>query len=124
MSAVRSRREPAPSLYREEFDHTDLRIRAYLARVVPLEGISVSHEYHRGRSLIERMALSAIGDGPPRLQLCLADCADVLEFMRSSEPGVQTNIWLRDPPDAPSHQVGWRLVLDAVMSALRTHSKS
>jgi hypothetical protein len=103
-------------------DDTAPRLRAYLANVRPLRGIADlygNERYQSGRSLIERMALSADGEGVPTLRLTTAQCADVLHFMHFSEP-VNLSYWFQEPEDAPSHLAGQAFVLEAWEVAMRT----
>lgn len=102
-------------------DHTAPRIMAYLASVRPLSGVSNVHAdacYQRGRSAIERLAMSATDDSEPTLRLSATDCADILHFMDFSEPR-HPRTWWQDPEDSPSHVVGFTMVLRAMESAMR-----
>jgi hypothetical protein len=100
-------------------DDTDRRIRAYLASVRPLQGGSYEDDnYHRGRSLVERLALSSSGDDEPILELSPIDCANILHFVHSSEP-FEPRTWWKDPEHGPSHLVGFAFVLRAVEDSLR-----
>jgi hypothetical protein len=93
-------------------DSTANRIRAYLASMQPLCGSDVSDDdiYHRGRSLIERMALKSSGIENPDIRLTARQCRDVLHFVACSEP-IEPRTWWDDPKDAPSHAVGFTFVL-------------
>lgn len=121
---ARSLQKPAQTAAPAENGYTDdtgPRIRAYLASVRPrrgVAGVGEEEEYQRGRSLIERVALSAHGDGSPTLRLTATQCADVVNFVRQSDP-VTPRTWWSEPADAPSHLVGLCFVLDAVESSLR-----
>jgi hypothetical protein len=86
----------------------------------PLIGVDISEDkaYFCGRSLIERLALSSHEEDHPTLRLNATQCADVLVFFERSEP-VEARGWWRDPEDAPSHVVGYHLVLGALESSLR-----
>jgi hypothetical protein len=87
----------------------------------PLRGVAdvtESEEYQRGRSTIERLALSAVGEGSPSLRLTAAECADVLHFMHFSEP-VKPKTWWEDPIDEPSHVVGYYMLLYTLDRSLR-----
>lgn len=102
-------------------DNTADRIRAYLASARPMRGVADlagDDRYQRGRSVIERMALSAPGTEMPTLKLTAAQCADVLYFVARVEP-VEPRAWWEDPDDAPSHLCGLMFVLDTVADALR-----
>lgn len=101
-------------------ENTDARLRAYLASVQPVPDVewSDNRPYHRGRSLIERLALSAKGDDPPTLMLSASDCADVACFISRSFP-IDPETWWNDPKDAPSQVVGFMFVLDAIENSLR-----
>jgi hypothetical protein len=90
-------------------------IRAYLASVRPLRGcadLPDSEEYQAGRSAIERLAISAHGQVSP------TECADVVNFIRNSEP-VKPRSWWNEPDDEPSHLVGLHVILEAVERSLR-----
>ncbi len=104
---------PAPVRYTidEVNEHTDRRIRAYLASVRPERGsdLGANDEYERGRAAIERLALSAHDTGDPTLQLSETQGADVLYFVRCSEP-LEERTWWQDPKSGPSHLVGWTFV--------------
>lgn len=108
----------AETTYTDE--HTERRIRAYLASVRPLRGCAIagSDAFERGRALIERLALSSDGTDPPRLQLTASQCADVLNFMGRVEP-LEPRTWWNDPVGGPSHLVGHYVVLQAVEDSLR-----
>lgn len=115
-------RAPAPGYS----DDTGPRIRAYLASMRPLRGvadITGMDAYQRGRSLIERMALLAVGTDLPRMKLTTAQCADVLAFLQYSEP-VEPRTWWEDPKDAPSHLVGHYLIIDTLATALHKGVRS
>jgi hypothetical protein len=102
-------------------DDTGPRIRAYLASVRPLRGVSGlgdDQRYQRGRSAIERLALSAAGEDSPTHRLSVSQCADVAYFVSSSEP-LDARHWWQEPRNAPSHVVGFHMVMDAVEAALR-----
>jgi hypothetical protein len=106
---------------RLDLDATGNRIRAYLASVRPLGGVAdlgTDEFYQRGRSLIERLALSAEDDALPSLRLTAAQCADVVRFIAMSEP-IEPSTWWEDPEGAPSHIAGFTLLMNAVESSLR-----
>jgi hypothetical protein len=101
-------------------DNTADRMRAFVSSMRPMQGIAglgSEPRYHEGRSLIERMALSASGEGMPALRLTSRQCADVLYFVRSSEPMRPAN-WWKDPIAGPSHLVGYVMVLETIEEAL------
>lgn len=125
MTTATSRRAAAPAPGPGYSDDTAPRIRAYLASMRPLlgGGAADSEEYHRGRSLIERLALSARGEDAPILALSRSQCADVLHFIWRSEP-IEPAGWWEDPEDAPSHVVGFDFVLQALESSLRARGRS
>jgi hypothetical protein len=52
------------------------------------------------------------------LRLTPAQCADVVHFVRYSEP-LESSNWWEDPEHAPSHWVGFVFVLKAVEESLR-----
>lgn len=101
-------------------DDTAPRILAYLISMKPLEGCTLDGKdgHHRGRSLIERLAMSASGEDSPKMRLTPAQCVDVLQFMMFSEP-VAPDSWWTDPKDAPSHVVGYYFVLGALKDGVR-----
>lgn len=117
----KTRTTPSPDAPdRPDDDHTDRRIRAYLASVRPLRGSSDEDDnYYRGRSLIERLALSAVDTGMPTLKLTVVDCANVLHFVHGSEP-MEPWAWWKDPEHGPSHLCGFSLVIEAVEDSLRS----
>jgi hypothetical protein len=81
-------------------------------------GILSDAGYKRGRALINRLAVTAQGEDSPRLRLSASDCADILRFMSFSEP-TSPRTWWKDPADAPSHVVGFNMVLNAMEDSLR-----
>jgi hypothetical protein len=108
-------------------DDTAPRIRAYLASMRPLRGsegdIHYEDSYQRGRSLIERLALSAHDTDSPTLRLSAEQCADVLHFIANSEP-LEPATWWRDPKEAPSHVVGFMIIVNALKDSLRSVGKA
>jgi hypothetical protein len=66
------------------------RLRAYLASVRQLRGTvftaEIDERIYRGRSLVERLALSAEDEGMPDLELSSTEVADVLCFISCVEP--------------------------------------
>lgn len=119
----RSKTPKAPSveaLERPDDDHTGRRLQAYLTSMRPLDGnYDRNDSYHRGRSLIEHLALSAMGTDDPTLPLTAIDCADILHFVCGSEP-LEPRTWWKDPKYGPSHLVGFSFVLRAVEVSLRS----
>jgi hypothetical protein len=102
-------------------DNTGHRIRAFLASVRPLRGVAdveCDDRYQRGRALIERMAISAKGEGKPSIVLSATHCADVLRFLHHVEP-LEPQRWWEDPDDSPSHLVGFMFVLQTLEKSLR-----
>jgi hypothetical protein len=99
-------------------DQTGRRILAYLASVEPLDAGAVLPAYHKGRSVIEHMALSARGASDPGLRLSVDDCANVLYFVQLSVP-IEPRTWWEDPKGTPSQIVGFTMVVGAVEKALR-----
>lgn len=101
-------------------ERTGDRIRAFLASMRPLDGSGAGDdkEYHRGRSLIERLALSATEEDDPTLRLGAAQCADVLNYLGRSEP-IEERDWWKDPRNAPNHVIGYEMVLRALERSLR-----
>lgn len=127
MSTRKAKRQPKARTLAVEAspsipEDTASRLRAYLASMRPMRGIADVYdqdEYQRGRSLIEHVALSARGDEHPSLKLSSSECADVLHFMHFSEP-VRPNRWWDDPPNGPSHLVGFYLLLQTLDRSLRS----
>jgi hypothetical protein len=118
---TRATAPPRSPTSEEYFEETAQRIRAYLASVRPLRDsadLPGSEPYQSGRSLIERLALSARGTEAPTLRLTAAQCADVVHFVRCSEP-LERSTWWSDPKRGPSHWVGFIFVLEAVEESLR-----
>lgn len=71
----------------EEYEST--RIRAFLAKVKPLEGCTIgeSDEYWEGRSLIERLALAReVNVNAKGYHWDAIECATVLHFLHSIQP--------------------------------------
>jgi hypothetical protein len=103
------------------------RILAYLASVRPLEGIDLradlQKQFDRGQALVRRMAFSAEDTDHPRMLLTLSECADVVAFLEGVEP-IEPREFFSDPKGAPSHQVGYYLVLSNLGSELRRHAKA
>jgi hypothetical protein len=106
---------------------TSDRLRAYLLSVRQLRGTvfipEIDERIYRGRSLIERLALSAEDEGMPDLELTSTDIADVLCFISCVEP-VSRETWWTEPSDAPCHITGHMLLLQALEASLRRHGKS
>jgi len=100
-------------------DDTALRILALLASVKPLAGSDGQDEtFYRGRSIVERIAISAKGTDSPSIQLGIEHCADVLRFLAYVEP-FEPGTWWEDPPNSPSHTVGLQIVLRAMADSLQ-----
>jgi hypothetical protein len=104
-------------------DRTDRRIQAFLASVGPLRGLPVSEGVNRGRSIIERMAMSADGEGDPAIRLSPQHCADVLEFLSRVE-ALEPKNWWTEPAESPSHLVGYQIVLQTLEANLRLDAVS
>ena len=108
-------------------DCTDNRLRAYLSSMARPRDIE-SYQDHieeanvRGRSLIERLAIGVENDDEPRLRLTAAQVADVLSFIRCSEP-VDLEGWWKDTYDGPSWVCGYYAVLKALEASLRPIAK-
>jgi hypothetical protein len=104
-----------------ELDGTVGAMFAYVASMRPLRGVADVEgrvEYQRGRSLIQRLGISATGDGMPTLALSPRDCADILYFMHYSEP-VESERWWEDPAQGPSHVLGMNIALQVIEKSLR-----
>lgn len=118
--AVVSVEEPAQSC--DPTDRADNRIRAYLASMRGTRDVvyrdDIAEANARGRSLIERLAISAEGTDPPRMRLTAAEMADVLSFMSCTEP-VDLKGWWSDTYDGPSWVCGYHAVLRSLEASLR-----
>lgn len=104
-------------------EHTADRIRAYVASLQPRDGSSKDQAYHRGRAIIEQLALSC-PTGPedtyedPQLTLTPAQIADVVNFIHGAEP-IDSRAWWDDPKHTPNHICGFMFVLHAIEDSLR-----
>jgi hypothetical protein len=65
------------------------------------------------------MAMSVSGDDLPSLRMSAEQVADVLHFIRDSEP-LKPRGWWAEPEKGPSHIAGFVFVLDAVERNLRS----
>jgi hypothetical protein len=81
-------------------------------------GIEDRPQYQQGRTLIEWMAASTLGHAVPVIRLSAEDCADVLNFMSSSEP-IDSDRWMTEADGEPSHIVGQMLILECIEDAMR-----
>jgi hypothetical protein len=99
---------------------TNARIHAYLAAMRPRRDVAVESEheeaYHRGRSAIEHLANSAMGEDQPELILTASQCADILCFMHYSAP-IPPGRSLSE--NEASYLAGQNLVLEALENSLR-----
>jgi hypothetical protein len=110
---------PLPTPKCPDTDGTAYRILAFLASVQRLSGGGSSDaDFERGRSIIERMAISAEGQDDPEIQLALDHCADVLQFLSFIEP-LEPESWWQDPAEGPSHLVGFQFVLRTLRANLQ-----
>lgn len=122
MSARKATR--SPKALSPDLDETSRRLMAYLASMGPLRGcVHDEPHYQMGRAAIERMAMMAMGTDYPPATLTAAQCADVLHFIRMSEP-LQPLGWWDDPEDAPSHLVGFVIVLCVLEKSLRAGTRA
>ncbi len=96
---------------------TDRRLRAYVAALVPLRGCQVSEEWHRGRALIEQLAVSSVEPYGPQRVLTLEECAAVLRFMHSSEP-LDPATFFAESDTYPSVACGQMAVFEALENAV------
>src|SRR5580700_667583 len=112
VTPIRATSNVLPSGYSED---TRPRILAYLASMRPLRGLEgLPDEYFDiGRELVERIADSAVGDAEPTIRLTPEQCAEILRFMGRLEP-IEPRTWWENPKDAPSHVVGYQMVLRAI----------
>jgi hypothetical protein len=99
------------------FDTAD-RLRAYAASVQPIDDVFGVQGYRNGYLLIERLAASSDSEDPPKLKLTPKQAADVLRFITLSAP-ISPRDWWKDPPNGPSHVVGFVFALDAIEECLR-----
>jgi hypothetical protein len=99
-------------------DRTDLRIRAYLDSIVPIDDPEDGDLHSDGLRILERLACSADGAEEPSLQLSLADCQAVLYLMQTSQPRNPSTAFI-DPEDDPSHVVGYYKVLNALADGIQ-----
>jgi hypothetical protein len=109
-------------------DHTGNRIRAYLASMQTNPETEFNSEVttviNRGRSLMERMAISCPADPDddrPTLKLTPADCVHILTYMSCCVP-IDGQDWWDDHPKSGSdisHVCGYMAVLDAMAESLR-----
>jgi|SRR5579883_891261 len=113
--------------YPHPTDRTDNRIRAFLASMRSTRDVDyrddIAEANARGRSYIERLAISADGDDMPRMRLTAGEMADVLSFLRCSEP-VDLKGWWSDTYDGPSWICGYHAVLGALEQSLRGESEA
>src|ERR1700734_4066718 len=93
--------------------HTADRLRAYAASVEPIDNVSDIVGYRNGYLLLERLAASAGFEDSPKMKLPPEQAAEVLRFITLSAP-ISPRDWWKDPPDGPSHVVGFVFALDAV----------
>lgn len=100
-------------------EHTDNRIRGYLAAVRPTSGGPPVDSWWLGRSVIERMAIHSKDYDEPDLELTLEECADALRFVECSEPINPRAFY--SPMANPSPHVGMMFVLRAIADRLRAH---
>jgi hypothetical protein len=99
-------------------EDTAPRLLAYLASVRPLRGCD-DESYDRGRGLIMRMAMSVSGEDLPSLRMSAQQVADVVHFIRDSEP-IKSQGWWSESGNGPSHLAGFVFVLDALERNLRS----
>jgi hypothetical protein len=101
-------------------ERTDVRIRAYLASMRPKRGCDygeeIEEQIHRGRSPIEKLALSAEDDDAPSLRLSADQCTDILTYMSSVEPINPATWW--DDENGISKIAGLNFVFDVMADSL------
>jgi hypothetical protein len=67
-------------------ESASVRIMAFLQATQILRGLDNDEIYDRGYRLVQRMAMdSALEDASPPTKLTLEECADVLNFLHSTE---------------------------------------
>jgi hypothetical protein len=120
--AISKHTAPAGAHSVEPNERSDARIHAFVASMRPLRGCvfgdDIQEANRRGRTIIERLALSAKGGAIPRLLLSCAEVADVLSFIHCSEP-VEPATWWRDIDAEVSHTCGYTITLEALEKSLR-----
>lgn len=103
-------------------DLTADRIRAYLASLRSLRGVSwrkdIEQMRQRGAASIERLASSAEGTDEPALMLSSSEGADILRFVSTCEP-IEPRTWWAQPLSETSRACGFFFVLEAVERCLR-----
>jgi hypothetical protein len=83
----------------------------------------IDERIYRGRSLIERIALSAEDEGMPDLELSSTEVANVLCFIAAAEPASRQT-WWTEPRDTPCHITDHMLLLQTLEASLRQLGKS
>ena len=97
-------------------DDTGRRIFAYLHSLQFMEAEMYGHA---GREVIEQLGIDSIGlEQDPPVQLSVAQCADVLEFMAVTQPK-DVDGWLRNREGEPSVHCGLLHVLNIMVRSLR-----
>lgn len=82
-------------------------------------GLADEDEYQRGRSVIERIAISAgNSDEEAPMRLTAAQCADVLHYLDSCEP-IEPRTWWDDPEEGHSHVAGFYRLIRCMEASLR-----
>jgi hypothetical protein len=111
---------PLPTSTCPNTDGTMYRILAFLASVRPIRGSadSADEDYYRGRSIIERMAISSEDTDSPTIKLTAEHCASVLQFLANVEP-FEPKTWWQDSDEGPSHLVGYVFVLQTLRANLQ-----
>lgn len=102
---VASEDSPAYRAHPINRDSTANRLRAFSASMQPIVDDAIEQRIP-GMLLIERLAYSAQGDNLPTLRLSIEECAELVTFIRASEPVAPRN-WWKDPSDTPSQVCGF-----------------
>ena len=102
-----------------EWDDSGRRILALLASLRhPEADADLGPRFHAGRAVLERLALSALGNhSHPKSSLSSSECLSALRYLACAEL-VNPIGWWRDASDGPSHVVGFQLALETIASSL------
>jgi hypothetical protein len=109
-------RDLAPVDLEFRLEHTDARIRGYLAAVRHIRGLEPKEAWSRGRAVIERIAVCSVGYGEPIIDLTPQECADALVFVEYSEPIEPERFFAADTSPCP--QTGLMFVLRTISRLL------
>jgi hypothetical protein len=103
-------------------DETAPRIRAFLASMRPTRGVMLNEasdeSFHRGRAVIEKLAICSVGTELPAVIISLREVADVLFFLAAIGP-VDLKSWWDEPIECTSAICGYHSVLNALEESIR-----